>query len=1040
MPTWTKEQQSAIETSGTNIIVSAGAGSGKTAVLSERVISKLSAGIHVDELLILTFTRAAAEEMKDRIRKKIKKNPNFIEESDRLESAYITTFDSFALSVLKKYHYLLNLPKDIEVTDESIIALKKIEIMDEIFDDEYSKSDPNFTKLIERFSLKNDKTLKEAILDLANKIENMGDKDNFLDYLENGFYKDENLKKLLDEFKNHIETKKHALSLELERSYCYFDEDYNSKLDSILLPIINSQNLEELISLKSAKLPALKRGSDEELKKIKDNIKTALDEVIALAEFGTEDEIIDGIKSTKATTLELIYLIKKYFESLLRYKAENNIYTFGDIARLSIEILKNFNEARNELKNKFKEIMIDEYQDTNDIQEEFISLIADHNVYMVGDIKQSIYRFRGSNPDIFKEKYNLYSKNDGGLKIDLIKNFRSREEVLENINRIFDLLMDEDLGGAAYTESHEMVYGNAAYDDERVSNFNYDMEVLEYDNPKGSEYKNTEVEIFTIAADIKNKLSSNFQVFDKDTGKMRPFRYSDAVIILDRSTYFDDFKKVFEYLNIPLTILKDDVLTSKTDIYIVKNLVDLLIHIKNGLFDSGFKYAFLSIGRSFLYEYTDEYLFDIITKKEYKTTTLYKDISSIEDYNSSSTRELITALLDKTEFYNKLYKIGDYKATTIRIENVLNMASSLGKLSYNIEDFRDYLTGIISIGLDIKYTPATVDQDSVQILTIHKSKGLEYPICYFADLDHNFNTRELKNRLIVDNKYGIISGIENEFDDDTDSILKHLYKDNFFMSEIGEKIRLFYVALTRAREHIVIVLPEADTWKLEKNRLGTIDTARRIKFRKLGDFIYAIKDYLPSYFKKIDLDTLGLTKDYLYQKTVNQKIDSREIPTFEVQNLDIVSKEKENRRFSKNDIELISKETLDNMKFGTKVHETLELIDFKNFNPNEVEDEFIRDKISRFLKNELFQNIESAKIYKEYEFVYEIDDTEYHGSIDLMLEYDGHIDIVDYKLKNTDDEHYKEQITGYKNYISQISNKPVDIYLYSIIDENLIKF
>jgi len=1038
MPTWTKEQQSAIEESGTNIIVSAGAGSGKTAVLSERVINKLNNGVHIDELLILTFTRAAAEEMKDRIRKKIASKPEFKDELDRLSSAYITTFDSFALSVLKKYHYLLNLPSDIQVAEETIVSLKKIEIIDEVFDYLYEQSDSSFTDFIKRYSLKNDKSVKETILSLADKIENFIDRDEYLEFLEMTLFSDEYITELIAEFKTLIAKKQKNLSLELKRAYLYFDEDYNKKLDEVLLPIINCDSIIKLISYKGVKLPPLKRGTDDEAKIVKDQIKDALTELLNLLEFGDEDKIREDILSTKKTTLEIVRILKMYFTKLDEFKETNNLYTFTDIALLSIRVLKENKTAREELKNKFKEIMIDEYQDTNDVQETFISLIADNNVYMVGDIKQSIYRFRGSNPNIFKDKYDHYSINEGGKKIDLIKNFRSRSEVLDNINKIFDLLMDDYLGGAKYTESHEMVYGNTLYDENRVEGYDYNFEVLEYDSPKELGFTNAEVEIFMIAKDIQEKMKSHFQVFDKNTGSTRPFKYSDAVIILDRSKYFDLYKQIFEYLGIPLTILKDDKLSSSTDLIILKNLLELITRIHKKDFKHEFRYAFLSIGRSHLYEYDDEYLFDILKSEDYKSTTLYQDLISITDYNSKTTSEIIKDILDKTKFFEKISKIGDYQNTELRINKILDFASSLDT-TYSIEEFKDYLSSIIETGLEIKYTSFNGDTDSVKILTIHKSKGLEYPVCYFADLDHSFNTKELKDKMIADHKYGLITAVEMENDEDTDSILKVLYKSSFMSEEIGEKIRLFYVALTRAREKMIIVIPKKDTHKLEKNDIGTIEEARRLKFKSLGDFIYGTKDYLEKYFHTCDLNSLNLTKDYLYTKKASKTIDNIEVENFEVKELNIEIKNLEEKSFSKITTNLLDKDAKKNMELGLKMHEALEYADFKNFSSDSIDDSFIKNNINKFLQNPLFSNIEDAKIYKEFEFVYEDTDTVYHGIIDLMLEYDNYIDIVDYKLKSVVDENYKHQLAGYKNYISKITNKKINTYLYSILDGVITK-
>lgn len=1035
MPKWTKEQEEAIVKSGSNIIVSAGAGSGKTAVLSERVINKIQNGIHVNELLILTFTRAAADEMKDRIRKKIGKIPEFKDQLTLLSSAYITTFDSFALSVVKKYHYLLNISSNIAITDESIVKLEQKKILDNIFEELYKEKNENFINLIKKYCIKNDKSLKTNILSLCNKISDYIDRDEFIDNIINNFYEESNVNNLLTKYKEFINDKKKEIMLELDNMNTYFDYDYCMELQNSCLGLLNA-DIDELHLYESVKLPSAPRGSEEEAKAAKANLKKLLDDLKSYGDYGTLEDIKNDILSTKETVFTILDIVKKYLSEVEQYKQDNNIYTFSDISRLSIKILKENESIRNELRDSFKEIMIDEYQDTNDVQDIFISMIANDNVYMVGDIKQSIYRFRGSNPNIFKEKYSNYSSNIGGYKIDLIKNFRSRFEVLDNINKVFDLIMDSSLGSAEYKETHEMVYGNTAYDTEKMNDFDYDFEVLEYmNNKKETSFDNSEVEIFAIAKDIKNKMKNKIKIFDKETSKLREATYNDFVIILDRSRYFDTYKKIFEYLDIPLTILKDGKLNASTDIYLIKNIVDLIIHINENKFNEEFKYDFTSIGRSFLYEYTDEYIFDTINNKSYKDTTLYKDFSSIKNINIKTSSELFNDVLDITDFYNKLYKIGDYENTNVRIETISKLSSSLSTLGLSITDFRDYLNDIIETKQEIKYTTFSSNSDSVKILTIHKSKGLEYPVCYFADLDHEFNTSELKDKFICDKNYGLI--VPSNMEEVTSSVVKELYKKDFIKEEISEKIRLFYVALTRAREKMIIVLPEKETKKLEKNDNGVIEEIRRIKFMKLSDFMYGVKDYLGKYFKSIDTTKLGLTKDYQYSKSINIKENNTIKDDINVEEINIQNDIIEEKQFSKESNKVSTKEEIKMMNYGTKIHEYLELIDYKNPNLSLIEDNFIKDKIEKFLNNSLLENIKDSNIYHEYEFFYEKDNTNYHGIIDLMLEYDSHIDIIDFKLKNVVDENYKNQLNGYKNYIESITNKKVNTYLYSILNEDI---
>ena len=1032
MPRWTDEQWQAIEKSGSNILVSAGAGSGKTAVLSERVIHKIENGIHVNELLILTFTKAAASEMKDRIRKKIAKNENMKEELNLLNSSYITTFDSFALSVVKKYHYLLNISSDIGITDESIVLIKQKEILNQIFEDFYEKGNERFINLINTYCVKNDKKLREIILKICNKIDSFINKEEYLTFIKEELFSEQNINNIIEEYKEFIETKKELINLEYENMSYYYDSEFMQKVSDSIINLMNS-DYETLHMISKVRLPIARNTTDEQ-KEVKEKLKSAVDELLEYSSYGTIDDIKTDISSSKDIVFAIVDIVEEYIKRLKEYKEKNKIYTFNDIASLAIKIVKEHEEARNELKYSFKEIMIDEYQDTNDVQDIFMSQIENNNVYMVGDIKQSIYRFRGSNPNIFKDKYDSYSKLVNGIKIDLIKNFRSRSEVLDNINRIFELIMDLDIGGAEYKVSHEMVYGNTTYDTERIKDYNYDIDILKYENEKDSGYTNSEIEIFTIANDIKQKMDSKLKVFDKETNSLREITYNDFVIILDRSKYFNDFKRVFEYLGIPTEILQDDKLNTSIDISIIKNIFDLIIRIKNNDLGVEFKYDFLSIGRSFLYELDDEYLFDTFKTNTFKETKIYKDFSNFKSLNSYTCSKLLEEILEITDFYNKIYKIGDYENTNVRIKNIYEMSCNLNNIGYTIEDFRDYLSEIIENDIEIKYSAFSSDAESVKILTIHKSKGLEYPVCYFADLDHEFNMKDATEMFVVDQKYGLI--VPSSMEDKKNSVLKELFKSNYSKEEISEKIRLFYVALTRAREKMIVVLPDKPVMKLEKDNEGVINKIRRLKFNKLSNLIYAVEDYLPEYFKKVDVNKIGLTKNYLFKKELDKKLASSD-KEINVKEIHIENEIEKEAHFSKESISLVSKENKNNMEYGTMVHEVFELIDFKNFNPEIIEDEFIRKKVERFLNNDLLQNVKESEIYHEYEFEYKENDTEYHGIIDLMLEYEDKIDIIDFKLKNVSDENYIKQLNGYKNYIEKISNKNVNIYLYSIIDETM---
>jgi ATP-dependent exoDNAse (exonuclease V) beta subunit len=277
--------------------------------------------------------------------------------------------------------------------------------------------------------------------------------------------------------------------------------------------------------------------------------------------------------------------------------------------------------------------------------------------------------------------------------------------------------------------------------------------------------------------------------------------------------------------------------------------------------------------------------------------------------------------------------------------------------------------------------------------------------------------------------------IPSDTENTNSSVIKDLFMNEFMKEEISEKIRLLYVALTRAREKIIIYLPKKESKTYNKKTNGTIEDEKRIKYLILSEMIYSCVEDLNKYLSYIELKDLNLSKNYLYKKS-RKNIECVGCEKIDVEEISIQSEEIKDKHFSHENFNIVNQKTHDNMVYGTKIHEVLELIDFKNYNPSIIKDEFVRNKITKFLNNDLLKNIKDSNIYHEYEFIYNKDNTKYHGIIDLMIEYKDHIDIIDYKLKDVTDEDYIKQLNGYKEYIGSISNKKVNTYLYSIIEEN----
>lgn len=1030
---WTDEQWNAIYDKGHNIIVSAGAGSGKTAVLSERVIENLKSGMSIKEVLLLTFTKAASLEMKMRIRNKIKKNPSLSKELSLIDEAYITTFDSFALSIVKKYHYILNISPNVSIIDGSLIRIKKKEILTNIFDKYYENRNEKFLKLISDFCIKDDKEIFESILSIYSKIDLKYNKNEYLDNYINEYFNIDRINNDIKDYEKLLMSKFEELDYLIEDMSYYIDSDYITNLRLSVSNLMSSKTYDEIVSNLSIEIPRLPKGSTDEVKEKKELINDVIKNIKSLCTYKNREEIMSSILSTKDYKEVIIDILKDFDKYVMSYKYENDIYEFTDIANLAIKLVKENVSVKEELKSSFKEIMIDEYQDTNDLQEILINMISNNNVYMVGDIKQSIYRFRNANPDIFKEKYNKYSNHIGGEKIDLNKNFRSREEVLNNINLLFNKVMDESIGGADYIKSHQMIFGNKSYIKKGKTLQNYDFELYSYMYDKKSEYSKEEIEAFIIAKDILSKVKGNYQIFDKDTSVLRNAEYSDFVILMDRTTNFDLYKKIFLYLGIPLELYKDETMNEDTDIIVLNNLIKFTIKLDTGVYDKELEYLFTSVMRSFLCESTDEKIFDTIKNKTILTSPLANKVRKIK-LNNKSSYEIINDLINEFDFYNKLITIGNESASSVKLNSILSNAKTTSNIGYDINSFSEYLDNVIKEKIDIKYTIHSGVSNSVKIMTIHKSKGLEFPICYFSGLYKPFNISDIKEKFTYSNKYGIITPYFDEGVAET--IYKHLLKNDYLKEEISEKIRLFYVALTRAKEKMILVMPYEEIVNGKESDL--VSSVVRSKYKSLLDIVSSTLVSLTKYVTVIDYNKSGITKDYslLIKKDFKSGIEK----STEVLNVNELLVENEtliDKHYSKENNKLITSDVKKNMKFGKYVHEVLEYFDLKKKDYSYIKDEFIKNKIISFSNLPIFDNVNEANIFHEYEFVYTLNNTKYHGVIDLMLEYPSHIDIIDYKLSDVTDINYISQLNGYKEYISSITKKPVNVYLYSIINEKI---
>lgn len=1029
MTRWTDAQLKAITLSGTNIIVSAGAGSGKTAVLTTRVIEKIKQGININELLVLTFTKEAAREMKERIRSALEKEGLF-EQLLLLDASYITTFDSFALSLVKKYHYVLNVNRDISISPDSLITTLLTTEVDKLFESKYVNQDEDFLRLIGDFCVKDDTNIKKVIINLFTKLDQKVDKLGYLYTYFDEVFTDFNIEENAKIYNQIIIDKIKTLQPLFTNLLSEACPDSYEVIYEIMENLNNACDYQEVIeAVRNIELPKKTKACGENYSFYRKDLVEELKKLIEFLRYENEEEIVEEIKKTTIYQKAIINLLSNLEKSISEYKAHNNLYSFYDIAKMAIALVRDKKDIRVSVKNSYHEIMIDEYQDTSDLQEAFISLISNNNVYMVGDIKQSIYRFRNANPSLFKEKYDCFTDellpNNPGVRIDLRENFRSRKEVINTVNDIFRIIMDD----MDYHKRHMMIAGNKHYEEIRDDKLNYELEVLNY-GVLDDQFSRGEREAFAIAYDIKVKIDNGILVYDKETRKLRPVTLSDFAILIDRSNDFDTYKLIFEYLSLPLNIFKDESLNAGYDLMILKNMMKFILKIKNQDLDLEFKYLFTSLARSYLYSLPDEAIYTMVMNNKIMTSDVYQTASKIAKLmDSLNTTEFIETIINDFGYLDKIALVGNVDNVYQKIEYLLTLASSLDY--FTISDFINHLEEVIESSLDLKYSIKIGDSESIKLMTIHKSKGLEFPICYYAGLANEFNTSDLKEQFLFDNKLGLITPyFENGI---KETIYKDIYKYNYKLAEIAERIRLLYVAFTRAKEKIIIV----DNF--DSDSIVEVSEPKKLKFKSFKKIIDSLFNNL--HFIKTDVsnEICIVTDQYKAVKSNDYKVlaNSGEV----IETLDICKfinntfNKEILKSYSKGVHKLITKDEYVRMKFGTKIHHILETVDFTS--PN-LENDIMSLNIEAFFKDKLFsfvnfiskRDLKLAKIYQEYEFI--SDDK--HGIIDLMLEYPDYIDIIDYKLKNIDDEAYITQLKGYEDYIAKKTKKHVNTYLYSIIE------
>lgn len=1000
MARWTNEQQEAIYIRNQNVLVSAGAGSGKTAVLTERVYQMIKEGYRLDEFVVLTFTKAAAFEMRERIRKKLLSDPNLQDQAQEVDTSYITTFDAFALSLVKKYHYLLDIEEDVSISDESFVRVMKRNILNQILEEYYQNPSPIFTTFIHQYAFKNDQALREFFL----KIDALGElkinRDAYFSTYISHFFSEEKIKKDIVHFYKLIRKQLQEI---IDASQKLEDLDDQHRIEESIQALLQATDYDHLLeALMGYAFPRAKRSKEEKSEdqvQLRKQIRDQMNKVKRWVEAGNEAYIVSSYMETKPFISLCIEIVTKLNERMAAYKKEQNVYTFMDIAKMGLKILDHPLVIQ-ELRMKLKAIMVDEYQDTSDIQEAFLQKLANQNLYMVGDIKQSIYRFRNANCSLFLEKYQQYSHHQDGKKIDLNQNFRSRKEVIEDMNHLFSHLMSQDFGGANYAQEHRILFGNQRYQQEGNTGLDYHMQVLTYEGKKDKE-----AEARYIAEDILSKIGT-YPIFDKDNGQFHQATYRDFAILMDRKSSFDLYRKVFEQYHLPIRIEKDEELISSPAILVLQSLLKLYQAILDQQYDATFEHAFASVYRSFLYQGNDEELEKIILHHTYEKTNLFEKLYLLgKEGKHHSLSWQVISLMEAFSMEEKLILIGNVEQNEKKLEHLLESALSMEKMGFTLRDFMSYLTD--SQNYQIALTSAYEDDgsDSIRLLSIHKSKGLEFPIVYYSGLASSFNHPDIRTNFMTSQHYGILLPLLQE---QGEGMYQMLVREEEKREELSEKIRLFYVALSRAKEKMILLAP------IEYQPCLCLSQSR-----SLLDLLF-FSHPLSHVFQVVHPMEMK-------EKMQEQNQLEKEIAPLSVKSISIDAPQPLQRKRAS--MLTIEKEE-SALDFGEHLHFLLESCDFKHPDTSFIQNPQEKRIIDDFFHSSFYESLRKGECFQEYRYY---DDMGQEGIIDLLCVFQEEVWIVDFKTSSLEKEAYLSQLAMYRTYIENVMKKPCRCFLYSLL-------
>lgn len=959
---WTKEQSQAINEKGSNILVAAAAGSGKTAVLVERIINKIiNENIDIDKLLVVTFTNAAASEMRERILDAIYKkleeypeNQNLQRQITLINKASICTIDSFCLEVVRNNFFELdNISPNFRIADTTEIELLKQEVIEDIFEEKYENQDENFSKLINTYtSYRDDTPLKELVLKIYSYIQSSPFPEEWLnekiemfnlkDKLNEDFSKTpwgnillkEIEEEIIDDIKTLEDIKK---ELDLDSELESFSQVVRSDLDFLKILQENINNWDKLYEIYNkmsfVSWPRKKIESDlkEYAKNVRDDVKKKFSSKLSKILICNSEEANQDIFDMYEILLKLKNLILEFGKEFSKRKRLKNMVDFNDIEHLALDILIKKQEDKIEItdvakryQKKFIEIAIDEYQDSNLVQEYILTSISNNNnIFMVGDVKQSIYKFRQAMPELFISKYKTYknkenkSENDN-LKIQLFKNFRSRKNVLDFTNLIFENIMSGSLGDIEYNKEE---YLNLGADYKEIEqNLKAEIDIINLKDQENEEentseileeeenterLENIQLEARFVASKIKELIENKFQVFDRKKNCFRDIKYKDIVVLL-RSTKTSAPIFEEEIINLDMPVFSDSS-QEYLDSIEIENIMSLLRIIDNPIQDI----PLVTVLRSNIGKFTDDELVEIRLSDKYDNfynamqkakinvgknlqEKIEKFLTNLEKWRKEqeylALDEFVWKLYSDTGYYNYvgLMPNGELRQANLKMlfERAKQFETASFKGLYNFINFIEKLK--LSSG-DLGSAKLIGENDDViRIMSIHKSKGLEFPVVFLANTGKQFNLMDLNKNILLHQELGIgVKYINYDKQVQYDTLSKSAIRSKVFTETLSEEMRILYVALTRAKEKLYITGTMNDYEKeIEKMKIQVE------RYSKNGNKINQIlikkyKKYL-DWINLVYLYEKGNTKDLIEYNVLEKEEIIKKCKRIEQEEIDVV--------------------------------------------------------------------------------------------------------------------------------------------------------